>query len=119
MDNVPVHSIIAVRALNVAGAILLYLLAYSPDLYSIEMMFANLKARESRRASLQEVLPRSNRMMTKFIELTHNHDPRRCGETGGLFNNHNSRVKKRAAETVRSLPIWKLTMIVRSPRVAM
>jgi transposase len=45
MDNLPVHKILAVRALiEAAGAKLLYLPPYSPDLNPIEMAFAKLKA---------------------------------------------------------------------------
>jgi transposase len=45
MDNLPAHKIAAVRALiETAGAILLYLPPYSPDLNPIEMAFAKLKA---------------------------------------------------------------------------
>jgi transposase len=45
MDNLPAHKIAAVRALiEAAGATLLYLPPYSPDLNPIEMAFAKLKA---------------------------------------------------------------------------
>jgi transposase len=45
MDNLPAHKIAAVRALiEAAGAMLVYLPPYSPDLNPIEMAFAKLKA---------------------------------------------------------------------------
>ena len=45
MDNLPVHKVAGVReAIEVAGATLLYLPPYSPDLNPIEMAFAKLKA---------------------------------------------------------------------------
>ena len=45
MDNLPAHKIAAVREIiEAAGARLLYLPPYSPDLNPIEMMFAKLKA---------------------------------------------------------------------------
>ena len=45
MDNLPAHKIARVREIiEAAGARLLYLPPYSPDLNPIEMMFAKLKA---------------------------------------------------------------------------
>lgn len=45
MDNLPAHKVGGVRAaIEAAGATLLYLPPYSPDLNPIEMMFAKLKA---------------------------------------------------------------------------
>ena len=45
MDNLPAHKVAGVRdAIEAAGAILLYLPPYSPDLNPIEMLFAKLKA---------------------------------------------------------------------------
>jgi transposase len=45
MDNLPAHKVAGVRPLiEAAGAKLLYLPPYSPDLNPIEMMFAKLKA---------------------------------------------------------------------------
>ena len=45
MDNLPAHKVRGIRqAIEEAGAILLYLPAYSPDLNPIEMAFAKLKA---------------------------------------------------------------------------
>src|SRR3954462_11972486 len=46
MDNLPVHKVPAVRrALEAAGAQLLFLPPYSPDLNPIEMVFAKMKAK--------------------------------------------------------------------------
>ena len=45
MDNLPAHKVSGVRnAIEAAGAKLLYLPPYSPDLNPIEMAFAKLKA---------------------------------------------------------------------------
>ena len=45
VDNLPAHKVAGVRVLiEAAGAILLYLPPYSPDLNPIEMAFAKLKA---------------------------------------------------------------------------
>ena len=44
-DNLPAHKVAGVReAINAAGASILYLPAYSPDLNPIEQAFAKLKA---------------------------------------------------------------------------
>ncbi len=45
MDNLPAHKVAGVgAAIEAAGAILLYLPPYSPDLNPIEQVFAKLKA---------------------------------------------------------------------------
>ena len=45
MDNLPVHKVAGVKtAIETAGALLLFLPPYSPDLNPIEMVFAKLKA---------------------------------------------------------------------------
>ena len=45
MDNLPAHKVTGVRAaIEAAGATLLYLPPYSPDLNPIEMAFAKLEA---------------------------------------------------------------------------
>ena len=45
MDNLPAHKVSGVRqAIEAAGAVLLYLPPYSPDLNPIEQLFAKLKA---------------------------------------------------------------------------
>ena len=45
MDNLPAHKVQGVRrAIRAAGAELLYLPHYSPDLNPIELLFAKLKA---------------------------------------------------------------------------
>ncbi len=55
MDNLPVHKAAGVRqALEAAGITLLFLPAYSPDLNSIEMLFAKTKAL-LRKAALRTV----------------------------------------------------------------
>ena len=45
MDNLPAHKVAGIKeAVRAAGASLLYLPAYSPDLNPIEQLFAKLKA---------------------------------------------------------------------------
>jgi transposase len=45
MDNLPAHKVLGVReAIEAAGASLLYLPSYSPDLNPIEQVFAKLKS---------------------------------------------------------------------------
>ena len=45
MDNLAAHKVAGVRqAIEAAGAVLLYLPPYSPDLNPIEQLFAKLKA---------------------------------------------------------------------------
>jgi transposase len=45
MDNLPVHRLACVEeAIEAAGAILLYVLPYSPDLNPIKVAFSKLKA---------------------------------------------------------------------------
>ena len=45
MDNLPAHKVTGIKeAITAAGASLLYLPAYSPDLNPIEQLFAKLKA---------------------------------------------------------------------------
>ncbi len=45
MDNLPAHKVAGIKeAITAAGASLLYLPAYSPDLNPIEQLFAKLKA---------------------------------------------------------------------------
>jgi len=55
MDNLPVHKAAGVRAaIEAAGAKLLYLPPYSPDLNPIEMVFAKMKA-HLRKAAIRTV----------------------------------------------------------------
>ena len=50
MDNLPAHKVAGVEnAIQAAGASVLYLPAYSPDLNPIEKMFSKLKAMLRRR----------------------------------------------------------------------
>jgi transposase len=54
MDNLPAHRIAGVReAIEAAGASLLYLPPYSPDLHAIEQAFAKLKALLRKAATAQ------------------------------------------------------------------
>ena len=52
MDNLPVHKVPAVRrAIEAAGAQLLFLPPYSPDLNPIEMVFSKMKSVPRREAN--------------------------------------------------------------------
>ena len=50
MDNLPAHKVAGIKAaIRAAGASVLYLPSYSPDLNPIEQVFAKLKARSCAR----------------------------------------------------------------------
>lgn len=69
MDNLPAHKIAAVRALiEAAGAALLYLPPYSPDLNPIEMAFAKLKAllRKAAERSVDALWDKIGESLEKF-----------------------------------------------------
>jgi transposase len=69
MDNLPAHKIAQVRALiEAAGAILLYLPPYSPDLNPIEMAFAKLKAllRKAAERSVDALWDKIGEILNKF-----------------------------------------------------
>jgi transposase len=71
MDNLPVHKILAVRALiEAAGAKLLYLPPYSPDLNPIEMAFAKLKAllRKSAERTVAGLWAKIGELLAEFSE---------------------------------------------------
>src|SRR5262245_40546252 len=75
MDNLPAHKRAQVRiALEAAGARLMYLPPYSPDLNPIEMAFAKLKA------ALRKAAARSIHAITAAIAQTlATFQPRRGG----------------------------------------
>ena len=57
MDNLPAHKVVGVQhAIAAAGASLLYLPPYSPDLNPIEQMFAKLKALRKAATRTREAL---------------------------------------------------------------
>jgi transposase len=67
----PVHKIVAVRALiEAAGAKLLYLPPYSPDLNPIEMAFAKLKAllRKAAERTVAGLWDKIGELLTEFSE---------------------------------------------------
>jgi len=69
MDNLPVHKVAGVReAIEVAGATLLYLPPYSPDLNPIEMAFSKLKAhlRKAAEHTIAGLLRRIGRVVKTF-----------------------------------------------------
>lgn len=74
MDNLPVHKVAGVRqAIEVAGAMLIYLPPYSPDLNPIELAFSKLKAhlRKAAEHTIPHLLRRIGRIVTGFT-------PREC-----------------------------------------
>ena len=74
MDNLPVHKVAGVReAIEAAGATLLYLPPYSPDLNPIEMAFSKLEAHLRRAAehTIPGLLRRIGRVVRTFT-------PREC-----------------------------------------
>lgn len=71
MDNLAVHKIIGVRrAIESAGATLLYLPPYSPDLNPIEMAFSKLKAplRKAAERTVEKPWDRIGSLMPAFTE---------------------------------------------------
>jgi len=69
MDNLPVHKIAGVaEAIEAAGAMLLYLPPYSPDLNPIEPAFSKVKAhvRKATEHTIPRLLRRIGRIVTGF-----------------------------------------------------
>jgi transposase len=69
MDNLPVHKVAGVAAaIEAAGATLIYLPKYSPDLNPIELAFSKLKAhlRKAAEPTIPRLLRRIGRVVTDF-----------------------------------------------------
>ena len=69
MDNLPVHKVAGVEeAIEAAGATLIYLPKYSPDLNPIEPAFSKLKAhlRKAAEHTIPRLLRRIGRIVTDF-----------------------------------------------------
>ena len=69
MDNLPAHKVAGVRELiQAAGAKLLYLPPYSPDLNPIELAFSKLKAhlRKAAERTVPELWHRIGRLLAEF-----------------------------------------------------
>ena len=69
MDNLPVHKVTGVaEAIEAAGAKLIYLPKYSPDLNPIELAFSKLKAhlRKAAERTIPRLLRRIGRIVTGF-----------------------------------------------------
>src|SRR5512132_4023557 len=69
MDNLPVHKVAGVaEAIEAAGATLIYLPKYSPDLNPIELAFSKLKAhlRNAAEHTIPRLLRRIGRVVTDF-----------------------------------------------------
>jgi transposase len=69
MDNLPVHKVTGVEAaIEAAGARLLYLPSYSPDLNPIEPAFSKVKAhlRKAAEHTIPRLLRRIGRVVTDF-----------------------------------------------------
>ena len=69
MDNLPVHKVAGVaEAIQAAGAMLIYLPKYSPDLNPIEQAFSKLKAhlRKAAEHTIPRLLRRIGRVVTDF-----------------------------------------------------
>lgn len=69
MDNLPVHKVAGVaEAIETAGAALIYLPKYSPDLNPIELAFSKLKAhlRKAAEQSIPRLLRRIGRVVANF-----------------------------------------------------
>lgn len=69
MDNLPVHKVAGVAdAIEAAGAMLIYLPKYSPDLNPIELAFSKLKAhlRKAAEHTIPRLLRRIGRVVSNF-----------------------------------------------------
>jgi len=69
MDHLPVHKVAGVaEAIKAAGATLIYLPKYSPDLNPIELAFSKLKAhlRKAAEHTVSSLLGRIGRVVTDF-----------------------------------------------------
>jgi transposase len=69
MDNLPVHKVAGVaEAIEAAGATLVYLPKYSPDLNPIELAFSKLKShlRKAAEHTIPRLLRRIGRVVTDF-----------------------------------------------------
>jgi transposase len=69
MDNLPVHKVAGVaEAIEAAGATLIYLPKYSPDLNPIELAFSKLKAhlRKAAEHTIPRLLRQIGRIVTDF-----------------------------------------------------
>lgn len=76
MDNLPAHKVQGVRrAIRAAGAELLYLPPYSPDLNPIELLFAKLKAllRKAAERSIPALWDRIGELLDRFSALECRH----------------------------------------------
>jgi transposase len=71
MDNLPAHKLAAVREIiEAAGASLLYLPPYSPDLNPIEQVFAKLKTllRKAAKRSITDLWKQIGELLDEFSE---------------------------------------------------
>ena len=69
MDNLPVHKVAGVeQAIEAAGATLLYLPKYSPDLNPIELAFSKLKAHL--RKAAEHTIPRLLRGSVALLPIS-------------------------------------------------
>ena len=69
MDNLPVHKVAGVeKTIEAAGAMLLYLPPYSPDLNPIELAFSKLKAylRKAAERTIPSLLRRIGHLVAGF-----------------------------------------------------
>jgi transposase len=74
MDNLPVHKVAGVaEAIEAAGATLIYLPSYSPDLNPIELAFSKLKAHL--RKAAERTIPRLSRRIGRIVS---DFSPREC-----------------------------------------
>ena len=74
MDNLPVHKVTGVeQAIEAAGATLIYLPKYSPDLNPIELAFSKLKAHL--RKAAEQTIPR---LVRKIGRVVADFSPQEC-----------------------------------------
>jgi transposase len=94
MDHLPAHKVAGVaEAIEAAGATLIYLPKYSPDLNPIELAFSKLKAhlRKAAEHTILRLLRRIGRVVTDFSpqECRNLFSPcRLCSNMTGICSNH-------------------------------
>lgn len=101
MDNLPVHKVPAVRrAIEAAGAQLLFLPPYSPDLNPIEMIFAKMKAklRQEAHRTVEALWRALGRIASAITRTECANYLRHCGY-GAVRLNRTAYCHKRPCET--------------------
>lgn len=88
MDNLPAHKVAGVReAIEAAGAELIYLPPYSPDLNPIELLFAKLKQllRSAAERTIENLEQRIGKLLNQFLPTECSRYFSHCGYSARQF----------------------------------